>query len=608
MNNIWNALINLILSVVRFIRFLKNLFLDTCLLIIFFTGIFFITRNYCFSPTFFSLNPSSILKMHICGALSESYYDNTTNYGFNISINTAPKNVNKNSIFFIKKLLKNAALDNQIKGLYLELEDLEGSSLASLEYLGKCLAEFKDTGKKIYIFGKNFTQEQYYLASFANQIFLQKDGIIIFSGFSHKKLYFGNLLKKLKINVHVFKDGKYKSSIDPMLEEQTPEDTKDQDVYVLDDLLDKYISVIAKNRNISKVEAYKIFKEINEKINTLGEDITQYIHDKNLVDFVASEEEAQKIIRDQFSKLTANKNYQYIDMYSYNNDIENIENKEDNVAVLAINGILTTNKNEKNAINIDETIKQIEFAKNDEKIKALVFFINSPGGDILVAEKIRLALVSFTKCKKPLIILMGGTATSGGYWIATAGDYIFAHATTITGSIGIFSILYTFEDLLKNLGIKYDGAETPTSEQKNPLEKLPEECKKKIQEMIEKNYQKFIEIVLKSRTKISKEKIQELAQGQVFTGTQAQQNGLVDKIGDINDAIKEASKRASIQNPQIMFLDNSRTETINLSYIINNVSDYIIKKIMKFLMQNYFPQNISIQSKNIQDYNKYIVH
>jgi protease-4 len=598
-------IINFFLLIIAFIRFLKNTFLNICLLTIFGLSISFIrSQFYSKIPTI--LNEPGILYVNLNNTLVESYYKF---YSEN-KLLTYKKNLNtidQNSVFFLVKKIRNAALDPKIKGILLNLQNFKGASQASLKYFGKSLKEFKKTGKIIYAKGKYFTQAQYYLASFADLIFLQKHGNIFFNGISNKKFYYKDFLNYFKIHTYVFKKGQYKSSVDPIIKNHTPKKTKILDYVLINILWKQYLKEIKKNRHISIKKLYSLFTKKNIRLKVLREKPALYAKKNGLVDFVCSKNQINKIIYEKFSKITHNKNYQYISIYDYNSKIiNNIDKKKNLIAVIANNGSLLNNINQKNSININRTIQQIIFAKTNKNIKALIFFINSPGGGVIESEKIRKALINFKKSKKPLIILMGGIAASGGYWISTPGDYIIASATTITGSIGVFKTFYTFEKTLKNIGLNYDGVKIPNlSDNINPLNELSSESKKLLQLSIYKNYKKFIKLVSKYR-KIKLINIKKIAEGKIWTGKQAKKNGLIDKIGDLDTAIKKSSKLASIKNPEIIFLNNSNKKTIDFSYITNSIYDFFFKRITQNIIKYYFPIFISQELNNFKKYSDII--
>ncbi len=326
--------------------------------------------------------------------------------------------------------------------------------------------------------------------------------------------------------------------------------------------------------------------------------MTKYAKNNRLVDYVLSNKNINNILRKKFSELTNNKRYKLINIYEYKLKLlnDNKKNEFPSIGIITNDGSILNDINNENAINISTTISKIQSAKKDKNIKALIFFINSPGGTLAESEKIRKSLNNFKKSKKPLIILMGGTTASGGYWISTAGDYIISSPTTITGSIGIFNYFYTLEKSLKSLGIYYDNTAISNFRDNNIFHDISPELKKFIKFHINMNYKKFLEIVAKSRHK-SIEEIEKIAEGKIWTGYQAKKIGLVDQLGNLDDAIKKASEMTNLKNFHIKFI-YTKKNTILSNFLFLKTNKFIEKRFFN-IFQMYFPL---FSKKNINSF------
>ncbi|CAL4320919.1 Protease 4 [Buchnera aphidicola (Sipha maydis)] len=604
MKTISKTLTNFFLLIITCIRCIKNIFVNIFLAILFLISIFVVVHRFYFIKPNYLTSPG-ILRIDLHGKLKEDYYHISK---YHILSSSHKKNhtsdeLDPNSVFVLVDKMKNAILDPNVKGVLLDLKDFQGGSFASLSYFGKYLQKIHEAKKPIYVEAASYNQAQYYLASFADSIFLENHGSVDLEGISHKKFFLKNFLKLFEIHVHVFKEGKYKSAPDVLSEDKTPEDVKKFELKYINSLWNNYTLDISKNRNISQKLIFDYFLNQNYKKKILEEDLAQFACSCGLVDFVITKKTAEQIIHKKFSKFIKNENYPSISIYQYNKKIIEEQNKDSDktIAVIVNNGALISDQREQNRINIDKTIEEIEFAKNNNDIKALILYINSPGGGVYESEKIRKEINNFKNTsKKPVIILMGGVAASGGYWISTAGDYIIADQSTITGSIGVFKIICTFEKCLKKLGINYDGVEIPNIPNKiDPTKELSPEAKKLIQQSIEKNYQKFLKIVSESRHLTIKQ-VEKIAQGKVWTGTQAKDNGLVDEIGDLDHAIDKAKNMIQTKSAHIIFLNTQQNNT-NISDA-HAISNEYIKKFIINIMKTYLSKDIFNQIKFDEKY------
>jgi len=482
--------------------------------------------------------------------------------------------------------LRKAKFDNKITGLVIYLNKFTGSDQVTLEYLGKSLIEFSNSGKPIYAISDYYNQSQYFIASYANKIYLTPQGSVDLHGISNINIYYKSLLDKLKINTYIFRVGNYKSAVEPYLRDNISEAVRKSDTIWLNKIWKQYLTIISKNRFIKEKKIFPGSLKILLNIRAVNGDMSKFAIKNKLVDEVSSISviEMKMIKKFGWNKYLNSFNYTNIDNYIISN---NINKKIDKIAVIFVNGIIIDDKETTGTIFYDSIIKEIRNAYLNPKIKAIIFRVNSPGGSVKGSEIIRNELYNARAKGKPVVVSMGGIAASGGYWISTPANYIIASPSTITGSIGIFGVINTFEDILDSLGVHYDGVYTSTLANLNITNNLPKAILHKMQLNIENSYHNFISLVAQSRYKTTYE-IDKIAQGYIWTGNDALKKGLIDKLGDFDDAISKAVELANIKEYKLKwYLNNKTLKEIFFNYIkdlyINNILKNFIN-IKKFFL------------------------
>jgi protease IV len=451
----------------------------------------------------------------------------------------------ENSLFDLTQKISQATSDPNIHSMVLKLDNFVGADMSSLQYLGKYLAQFKATNKPIYAIGSNFSQSQYYLASYANKIYLTPLGAVNVFGLSANNLYYKTLLDNLKINTHVFRVGTYKSAIEPFIRDSMSEEARSNTSRWLNLMWNNYLSDISTERKKAPMQLVPSPEKMLSELKSANGNMAQYALSNGLIDAIASEYEFE---------LEAKIGHK-VSIYDYQlkeDDVEEL-NKEPKIAVVFVNGTITNGENSSNVAGSQDIVKQLRSIRknlNKNNIQAVVLRVNSPGGSVDASEAIRSELEALRRYKIPVVVSMGGMAASGGYWISTASDYIIASPNTITGSIGIFGIIPTFENSLSHIGVYNDGVSTSPLANKSLAQNLPDEMNQFIQMNIDNGYQTFISLVAKARNMTTKD-VDHIAQGQVWLGSEGVKNGLVDELGDFDDAIEMAATLANISNYKI---------------------------------------------------------
>lgn len=450
----------------------------------------------------------------------------------------------ENSLFDIVNTIRQAKDDRNITGIVMDLKNFAGGDQPSMQYIGKALKEFRDSGKPVYAVGENYSQGQYYLASFANKIWLSPQGVVDLHGFATNGLYYKSLLDKLKVSTHVFRVGTYKSAVEPFIRDDMSPAAREADSRWIGELWQNYLNTVAANRQIPAQQVFPGAQGLLEGLTKTGGDTAKYALENKLVDALASSAEIEKTLTKEFGWSKTDKNYRAISYYDY--ALKTPADTGDSIGVVFANGAIMDGEETQGNVGGDTTAAQIRDARLDPKVKAIVLRVNSPGGSVTASEVIRAELAAARAAGKPVVVSMGGMAASGGYWISTPANYIVANPSTLTGSIGIFGVITTVENSLDSIGVHTDGVSTSPLAEVSITRALPPEAQQMMQLSIENGYKRFITLVADARHS-TPEQIDKIAQGHVWTGQDAKANGLVDSLGDFDDAVAKAAELAKVK-------------------------------------------------------------
>ncbi|CDL80695.1 signal peptide peptidase SppA [Xenorhabdus szentirmaii] len=471
-------------------------------------------------------------------------------------------NDQETSLFDIVDSIRRAKNDPKINGMVLKLNDFVGSDQPSMKYIGKAINEFKATGKPVFAIGDNYTQSQYYLASFANEIYLSPQGAVDIHGLTTNHLYYKTLLDSLKVSTHIFRVGTYKSAVEPMLRDNMSEEAREADSLWLNEIWDSYLNTIAANRHIPANQVFPGSAQFVEKLRQVGGDFAQYAYQNKLVNYIEPNSIVEKRMKDVFGWDEEQKHFNYISIHDYiaRKPLQDSSHNKGNIAVIIAEGTLSIGQQASDVAGSDTIVEQLRAAHSNPDIKAIVLRVNSPGGSIGASEIIRAELNAIREDKanngkntKPIVVSMGGLAASGGYWISTPADYIIADPNTLTGSIGVFGIVQTFEKTLDHIGVNTDGVSTTSLANISATKGLNQIYSDVIQLSIENGYSKFISLIAKARNQ-SEDDIKNIAQGRVWSGLDAKKHNLVDQLGDFDDAVKKAAELAGIKDASLNWM------------------------------------------------------
>ena len=433
--------------------------------------------------------------------------------------------------------IENAKTDEKIKGISISTLGVN-AGIAQTQAVRDKLLEFKESGKFIFAYADFYNQKSYYLSSIADSIFVNPVGGIDFKGLSSEVLFYKDLQEKTGVKMEVIRHGKYKSAVEPFLYNEMSDNNREQITSFLKSIWNEMLVDISNNRN-------KTINELNNIADNLLARTPELAIENNIIDAAIYEDEyidklkkvSEISTEDELNKISIS---DYISM-GKGRILSTAPNK---IAVIYAQGEIIYGKGDEDYIGQDLIIKALKKAREDKKVKAIVLRVNSPGGSALASELIWREL-ELTKEKLPIVVSMGNVAASGGYYLSCNADRIFAEPTTITGSIGVFGIIPNFSKLAKNIGINAEQVSTNTGANYSVFEPMTNEFRLVTAEGVENIYNIFLERVAKGRN-MSIQAVDSIAQGRVWSGTEALSKGLVDELGNLNDAILYAAELAEI--------------------------------------------------------------
>ena len=450
----------------------------------------------------------------------------------------------------IKEALALARHDDRIKAVVLRLQNMSESSLTKLDEIGAALESFKTSGKPVYAIGDYYTQGQYYLAAHADEIWLNPAGAVTIQGLGVYRLHYKSAFERFDITPHVFRVGTYKSFVEPYLRDDMSAESREDALRWLGQLWQHYQDNVSTLRDIPADHISPGKELLLSRFRAVGGDPARYALEQGLVDKLASRHDMLKQIGQVAGWDHGAGTYQSLSVSHYLAHRPTEQNTAPAIGLITASGAIMGGEPAPNTIN-DELLSQlIDRARKDNELNALVLRIDSPGGSAFAAEQIRAALLRFKESGKPLVVSMGSTAASGGYWIAADADKIYASPTTLTGSIGVFGLFLTFEDALTKLGLNTDGVGTTDFVGAGLTTGLPEHAQELIQLGVEHTYDQFVTLVANGR-ELEPKQVEAAAQGHVWTGTDAQALGLVDELGYLEDALAGAAELAGINEYRI---------------------------------------------------------
>lgn len=503
-------------------------------------------------------------------------------------------------------VIENAAKDKRIDTIILELDRFGGGGMDKLKDVGEALAAFKESGKPIYAIGDYYGRSQYYLASYADNVYVHPMGSLLMEGYTRYGTYFAEALEKLKVSTHVFKVGKFKSAVEPYLRNDMSPEAKLANEAWLNELWRMFKDDVATSRGFGTDNFDETFADLLTKFEAVEGDFAQYALSNNWVDGLRTRAQFRSEMIALLGVGEEENTFNYVTFPAYSKMLKPIfpnakDDSDNQIAVIVARGTILDGEQDPGAIGGDSTAKLLRKARINDKVKAVVLQVDSGGGSAFASEVIRQEVELIKAAGKPVIASMSSVAASGGYWISVSANKIYAEPSTITGSIGIFGMLATFENSFNYLGVNSDGVSTNELVGIGVDRPLAEGYKSLIQMNIERGYKRFISLVADER-KMTLEEVDNIAQGRVWVGTQALEIGLVDELGGLSDAIAAAAEMAELEDYKQVYIERELSDDelmwVNL---LNNASSFF-----SGLNINYEPSPLLKLAKGLDDKAKFM--
>jgi len=446
--------------------------------------------------------------------------------------------------------LRIAKTDPKIKAVYLDVDEVYGAGMSKLRDLRAAILDFRKSGKKVVAYGDAYRQGPYYLAAQADEVYLHPQGLLLIEGFGRYRPYYKEGLDKFGIDVHVFRVGEYKSAVEPYLRSDMSKETKESLLDVYGDLWRDWLAEVAESRRLKPEDLTAFVEGLPERLHAAGGDLARAALEAKLVDRLAPRDVVRKRLIELVGEDKEKKSFRQVGYETYL--AAHARDREPGgrgpkVAVVMAVGEILDGSQPPGTIGGDSTAALVRKARQDDETKAVVLRVDSPGGSAFASEIIRRECELTREAGKPVVVSMGSVAASGGYWISTASDEIWSSPDTITGSIGIFAVFPTIDKpLAKYLGIHLDGVGTTRfSDALRPDRPLDPAVGAMLQEVIDKGYEDFLARVAQAR-KMTREQVDRIARGRIWSGEHAKRLGLVDQLGSLSQAIESAAARAKL--------------------------------------------------------------
>lgn len=445
----------------------------------------------------------------------------------------------------VLKVLDAAAKDDNISSVVLLLDQMDGGGLAMLHEFGAAIDRVRAAGKTVVAWGGSYDQKRYLVASHANEVYVHPMGMVLIEGFGRHRNYYRDALDKVGVTVNLMKVGTYKSFAEPFIGNGPSEASREADTFLYGALWQDYTDQVEKNRKLPKGAIAASIEQLPQRLAETGGDAAKLALAAKLVDGIKTRDEVRQMMIKRGEYDARGKSFRQVAFGDY---LSRHPDKllGDAVGVIVAAGNITEGTSGPGVVGGVSTANLIRRAREDDQVKALVVRVDSPGGSAYGSELIRRELELTRAAGKPVVVSMGSVAASGGYWISMAADEVIADPGTVTGSIGVFAILPTADKVVEKMGIHTAGVTTTwLADAYNPLRPLDPRFGQLVQQSINHIYGEFTSKAAMAR-KTTVAKIDEVGQGRVWTGAQAKERGLVDRLGSYGDALKSAAQRAKL--------------------------------------------------------------
>ena len=445
-------------------------------------------------------------------------------------------------------VLNNAATDDDLAAVYVNVSEL-GMYWASAFKLADAVKNVKDSGKRVIAYSREYNNSSYLISSQADMVMINEYGGVSAFGFSRKREYYVDFYKNIKLNFNIFTAGDFKSGPEPYTRDSMSENDKLAWNEFANPMWKKMTGMMEEGRGLP-IGTIQTYGDTAYEMMVTNPEAAQVAYEIGLVDKIVTREELKEWMFQQYPNKEEDK-YAFpdsISIYDYLSTIDAQKNQsKNNIAVINVEGAIMTGETAYGVAGSDTIVENIQSATQDKTVKAMVLRVNSPGGDVWASELITNALIEFKESGRPIISSMGDIAASGGVWVTTNSDEIWAEKDTLTGSIGVYGIIPTLDGIYDWAGIKVDGVSSTKAAEWDERESMPNEVKDAIQASIDNTYFKFVTKVAENRG-MAYEEVLPIAGGRIWAGYKALELGLVDKIGDLDDALLSAAEKAGLED------------------------------------------------------------
>lgn len=488
------------------------------------------------------LQDKTVLVLNLRGPLVEQFRGSWSDSALGRVRGQAPRQVQLRDVLAV---LDAAAQDPQIGQLLLLLDDFEGAGLASLREVSVAVQRFKASGKPVLAWGSRFDQRQYHMAAAANEVWMHPMGLVQIEGIGRLRSYYRDALDKLGIEVYLVRAGRYKSFGEPFTQNAPSPEAVEAESALNQGLWRDYTDAVERSRRLPAGSIARVIDALPERLSAVNGDLAQLALQEKWVDALKTRDQMRQALIERGVADPQTKSFRQVSFEEY---LSRLRPRQDGdaVAVVVAEGEIGDGEAPPGRIGGLSTAALIRQARDDDSVKALVLRVDSPGGSAFGAELIRRELELTRAAGKPVVVSMGDLAASGGYWVATAADEVIADAATITGSIGVFTLLPSAAQALDRLGVHTEGVTTTwLGAAYDPRKGMDPRFAALLQANVDHLYAQFLAKVAGAR-KRTPEQVDAVAQGRVWTGAQALQHGLVDRLGSYRDALESAARRGRL--------------------------------------------------------------
>ena len=498
-----------------------------------------------FGGTRLRLSDNTVLLLALKGDLVEQYSGSAREAELTQALGGVERETQLRDVVAV---LDAAAKDPKVVRALLILDEMSGAGMPKLNEVAAALERFRSTGKQVLAWGSQMTQAQYYLAAHADQVYLHPSGAVLLTGLGGYRNYYRDALDRLGVTVNVFRVGKYKSFVEPFVDNAPSREASEADAFWLNDAWATYTKQVEQARKLAPGAIGRLIDEFPLRLAASGGDLAKLALTEKLVDALMTRDELRAMLIKRGAEDPVHKTFRQVSFQEYRNSLPDVGDRNSQVAVVVAQGDIIDGDAPQGVVGGTSTAELIRHARDDDTIKAVVLRVDSPGGSAFGAELIRRELEVTRKAGKPVVVSMSDVAASGGYWVSTSADEVLADPATITGSIGVFGMLPTFDKTLDKVGVHTGGVTTTWLAGEPDLRRpLDPRFGQVVQASVGHIYQEFLARTAASRH-ATPEQIEEVAQGRVWTGRQARERRLVDGFGGLMAAIKDAAEHAKL-NP-----------------------------------------------------------